>query len=717
MKVPRSDVLADRQRSERFFAEARVAARLDHPNIVSVHDAGQVGPLGFIAYAYCPGLTLAEWLHRRPEARTFHDAAKLVCALSRAVQYAHEQGVLHRDLKPANVILQQGIGEGVAEEGDSKREGSYSSAFGLWLASPGDSVPLRIVPKITDFGLAKLLDQNSGMTQTGAIVGTPSYMSPEQAGSDSDRLGPATDVYGLGAILYELISGRPPFRADTPLETLRQVTTVDPISLYRLREKLPRDLGTICEKCLRKEPHLRYGRAGDLTEDLQRFLRHEPVLARPVGFSTRASRWCRRHPMVASLVLTLIVLGVVSLSTILWNLRQLRVALTRLNQARQTETAMRERAEATVYYQSVALAHHQWRANRIRQAERTLADADPARRGWEWKYVQRLCHSHLSALQGHRQDTQDIQYSPDGKWLASAGGTWGTTVPGEIHLWDVETGRCVWNRTVSAGPIFKLAFAPDSSWFATSSSWTPQPPAVSVWNAHDGENLAELPMGSAFAVAVSPDGKLLAAASSSGAIHVFDTLTWELRHELSGHTDNVFGLEFHPDSRRLVSGSRDRTVRVWDAVKGKPLLPALWADSDVRAISISPDGKRVVTGDWNANAQIWDMETGQRQLKYVGHSEPILAVEFSPDGHYVASGGTDREIRIWSSVTGKDANLVRGHDGPIRGLAFRWDGSRLASAGCHNEVREWDATSHSESEAQPVTMARPLDACFHPVTG
>ncbi|HVS35761.1 MAG TPA: serine/threonine-protein kinase, partial [Gemmataceae bacterium] len=253
----------------RFLAEAEAAAQLQHANIVQVHEVGNHGGLPFISLEYVDGGTLAQKLKGTPLPP--REAAGLTTALGRAVQYAHQHGVVHRDLKPGNVLL---------------------TADGT--------------PKIADFGLAKRSAAGPGMTQTGAVIGTPSYMAPEQAECKKD-VGPAADVYALGAILYELLTGRPPFQAPTPLDTVLQVISHDPVPPRRLQPKVPRDVETICLKCLEKDPKKRYVSAAALADDLNRFLADRPILARPVGRLERAWRWRRRNPVVAGLAAALAV--------------------------------------------------------------------------------------------------------------------------------------------------------------------------------------------------------------------------------------------------------------------------------------------------------------------------------------------------------------------------------------------------------------------------
>jgi eukaryotic-like serine/threonine-protein kinase len=281
LKMVRAGDAADPEQCARFKAEAEAAARLQHPNIVQVYEVGEHEGRPLLALEYVDGGSLAQRLDGTP--LPARPAAALVEVLARAIHHAHQHGVIHRDLKPGNVLL-------------------------LSSGDPGASTPGSplhgVVPKITDFGLAKQLGDESGHTRTGAILGTPSYMAPEQAEGRPGAAGPAADVYALGAVLYELLSGRPPFKAATVLETLDQVRTAEPVPPRRLQPNLPRDLETICLKCLHKEPEKRYAGADLLAEDLRRFGAGEPVLARPTPAWERLLKWVRRRPAVAALVAT-----------------------------------------------------------------------------------------------------------------------------------------------------------------------------------------------------------------------------------------------------------------------------------------------------------------------------------------------------------------------------------------------------------------------------
>jgi tetratricopeptide (TPR) repeat protein len=323
LKVPRPEALTHPELRARFQREARATAGLDHPNLVPVYEAGEEGGVCWIASAYCPGITLSAWLKERTEPVPFRLAARLTATLAEAVEHAHQRGVLHRDLKPANVMLSP------RPPGDAPDDG------------------MDFIPRVMDFGLAKALPGPDGAltqdhsTQSGAVLGTPAYMAPEQAEGHIQAAGPATDVYALGALLYEVLTGQPPFRGDTPLETLWLLRTQEPLSPLRLRPKLPRDLETICLKCLEKAPARRYPTAQALADDLRRFRAGEPIRARPVSRWERALKWARRRPAAAAL-LAVSVLAVLVVAALVG------VYNARLIEQRNLAEAKRQEAEANL---------------------------------------------------------------------------------------------------------------------------------------------------------------------------------------------------------------------------------------------------------------------------------------------------------------------------------------------------------------------------------
>jgi len=302
------------EQRKRFLREARVMALLQHPHIVQIHEIGQLGEHPFLVMEYVPGEDLGARIQGKPWAA--REAAALVAKLARAVHAAHQLGIVHRDLKPNNILL---------------------TADGT--------------PKICDFGLAKHFADHTDRTRTGQIMGTPAYMAPEQFGGDSHSLGPAVDVHALGVVLYETLTGHPPYLADNPIDTLKLVTSQEPIPPRRAQPTIPRDLETVCLKCLAKEPHRRYATAAALADDLDRFLAHERVHARPVGIVGLGQRWCRAHPGRASLIFAAIVATVLLMSLTLVYNRRLALQLDHTNAEHREVLATQQKLRDTLLRQ------------------------------------------------------------------------------------------------------------------------------------------------------------------------------------------------------------------------------------------------------------------------------------------------------------------------------------------------------------------------------
>lgn len=329
---------ADREQHKRFRAEAEAVARLRHPGIVQIYEVGEQEGLPFFSLEFCAGGSLGVRLKENPLPPV--EAAALVEQLAQAMQHAHSSGIIHRDLKPGNILLTGAKEESSGSQPTREERRENKSTFGG--SERNSSVgqgSFALVPKVTDFGLAKQLDSEQGQTATGAVLGTPSYMAPEQAEGRNRDIGPAVDIYALGAILYECVTGRPPFRASTPLETIQQVLSQSPVAVRQLQPAVPKDLETICLKCLHKEPHRRYATAEDLVADLQRFLRREPVLARPIGNAERFARWCKKNPAIASVSAFAILLLVATLVSV-------TALYLRAEGLRQLAEANEERAES-----------------------------------------------------------------------------------------------------------------------------------------------------------------------------------------------------------------------------------------------------------------------------------------------------------------------------------------------------------------------------------
>jgi WD40 repeat protein/tetratricopeptide (TPR) repeat protein len=690
----------------RFRTEAEAVARLQHANIIQIHDIGEHDGRPYMALEYIDGGSLAEALNGTPwPARR---AAALVETLARAIHHAHQQGIVHRDLTPGNVLMTK-AGQ----------------------------------PRITDFGLAKLLvGGGPTLTETGMILGTPSYMAPEQAAGQAKAIGPATDVYALGAVLYELLSGRPPFKAETPLETLQQVQSQQPVSPSRLQPKLPRDLVTMCLKCLQKEPAKRYASAEALAEDLDRFLQGKPIQARPIGNAERLWRWCRRNPAWASLAssvsLLLVVIAVGASLSAWWLGQERNAALANLDRAKKAERYLGEqlgqRRVGRQPRQSASLERLRQAAQVARslnldpetlqksllelRSEAITCLALPDLRevhGWPGhaldfdtpleRYAQsdRQGNIHLrrvsddaelllKPLPGPGVPPKEVQcrFSPDSRWLA----VWyDLDQPNrQLVLWDLPTQEKVFDELVPT-PHWHAAFSSDSRWLAFVSDTTGSIRLFDCRERHEGKSIGRGLR--ATSLAFHPDGRQLAFTSGQVAIvGILDVASGETVAMFPNPAGNG-QLAWSPDGRLLAAGGSTGKIDLWD-VPERRQRAVLEDPQGVDRLLFSSTGELLASTSFLYDAtSLWDPGTGQHLLRIQGWLH-----KFGP-GDRQAALGHSGTLGIWDVVRGRAFTTWRRAAVTVD---FGLDGRLLAAAGADG-VGLWDVQA-----ARPVGDLR-LDYC------
>lgn len=732
LKMIAAGANATEDQLERFNTEARAVAQIQHPNIVQIHEIGTHDDLPYFSLEFVEGGSLAQQTNGIPQPPD--KAAELVMILAKAMAVAHRLDIVHRDLKPANVLLD--------------KEGQ---------------------PKITDFGLAKLVEEDTGATQEGTILGSPGYMPPEQASGDLKAVDHLSDIYSLGAVLYEMLTGKPPFQGTSTPEILEQVRQKEPTPLTQLQPTVPVDVETICLKCLQKDKRKRYESAQALADDLGRFFNREPIYARPISSMERLWRWCKRHPQKAIAAISILIAAAFGGFAVYYNIRashdrdsmlqatrnadlqraKTEMATKAASAAKKEELSERHRKELSLYFKNILRAKTEWEENHTNQAEAILDGCKPEFRQFEWYYLKYLCRSDLLTLVGtqepfsivafhpendliaisghagiiriydgtsgkekaslcHGSRVSSIAFRSDGQYLASGG------KDGIVCVWDLASGKKVGSFHSHSHPILAIAFLPKEGKQILSVDAS----EMKAWDVHSGKESFSLKGQFSDPLRVSPDGKWVATlANNRRDVFILDADTWKIRQSWR-HRNEVADMEFGKNETNLIiatnAGKAARAeISIWDIGKGKRLSTIAQRDLGFLAIDVSLKGTKIVAGEPDSLLSVWDT-ADQSHLIWRGHRSPVTHVAINADGTRMYSRERKGIIKVWGASSEQGSHISPGSLNRAWCVAVHPSGKFIAWAGDSQTIHLWNPLSGKSRQIEKAHQDVISDLDFSP---
>ena len=652
LKMILAGPFASKEIIQRFRGEVTAAALLQHPNIVAIHDVGIHDGQHYFSMDFVEGQNLSQLVGNRPLPPA--KAARYVRLIAEAIHYAHQQGILHRDLKPSNVL-----------------------------------VDAHDQPRITDFGLAKRLEGDISITLTGQMLGSPNFMPPEQASAQRGKVGRHSDVYGLGAILYHLLTARPPFQAESFESVIHQLLNTEPVSPRLLNSSVPPDLETICVKCLQKEPSRRYQSAQELADELGRFLRQEPIHARPITRAERVWRWCQRKPALAGLILALHLVLALGLIGVLWEWRR--------------ATVSESLSTRNLYTADMNLALQAWNEGSLQRAQKLLRAHLPQTgeedlRGFEWRYLWRLCQDES------RVTFTNVHFAGNGHGLAlAADGQTLIAASGDSLKWlDTQKHREVKSINVGTNAIDGLSMSGDQPGliaYHTDRIKALSPAGEELLGGGFAPGLGGGGGGSGGAFAFSWDGSMLAASGSNSTLS-----TVQIFHVNTGKPvgpgfnlgeDEIIGsLAFSPDSRYLACGTLGTNIHILEAPSLKPVKVFTGHAASVAFLAFDRAGGKLVSRGGDGHIHVRSFPDNRLLADLPDRGGGFGDLAFSPDGLLLASGQTDHSVRLWNLARLEiPPTFLHGHIGTVRSVLFSRDGNELYTGSVDGTVKVFDVSS------------------------